>query len=286
MAKTQDLKRRIRSIKNTQQLTRAMKMVSAAKLRRAQERVLAARPYAQRTLSVLQSLARRANPELNPLLRANEGDRVDAVIMSSDRGLCGAFNASVFRLAEAHLSEHEAGAELTIATVGKKSREYYRRRDYNIVRDWADIFRQVEFSTAREIADLAMERYIGGDASRVYLIHNSFKSAIAADPVAMQLLPILPASFDDADSTEDYLYEPSAQVLFDALLPHYVQQAVYQAMLESVAAEHAARMTAMDSATSNAGELIEALTLTMNRARQASITTEIIEVVSGAAALG
>ena len=285
MAKTQDLKRRIRSIKNTQQLTRAMKMVSAAKLRRAQERVLAARPYAERVLAVLQSLASRANPELNPLLRTNEGNKIDTVVMSSDRGLCGAFNAQIFRATETFLEESQADAELSVIAVGKKSREYFRRRNRTISGEWVDVFRQVDFSVAKEIANNAMERYLNEDAGRIYLAYNSFKSAIAAAPVVLQLLPILPRSFDEAEASEDYLYEPSAQALFDSLLPHYVEQAVYQAMLESVAAEHAARMTAMESATTNAGELIDALTLTMNRARQASITTEIIEVVSGAAAL-
>jgi len=284
MAKTQDIKRRIRSISNTMQLTRAMKMVSAAKLRRAQDRILAARPYAHRTLNVLRSLAARANPELHPLLQVHGDKRVEVVVIAADKGLCGAFNSHIIRTAESFAGEM-GDRELTVAAVGKKAREYFSRRDYTINRQWTDIFRRVEFSHAVDIAETIMDLYTDKQLDEIYLVYNEFKSAIQARPIVQRLLPVEPLEFPEGDTAEDYIYEPNAHALFDALLPHYVKHLVYQALIESAAAEHAARMTAMDSATNNAGELIESLTLTMNRVRQASITTEIIEVVSGAEAL-
>jgi F-type H+-transporting ATPase subunit gamma len=285
MAKTQDIKRRIRSIRNTMQLTRAMKMVSASKLRRAQERILRARPYAQRTLRILRSVAARTNPELHPLLQPPADDRVLHVVITSDKGLCGAFNASIIRAA-VHSAQVHADKRLVFSTVGKKGKDYFSKR-YQTHRQWVDVFRNVDFAIASEIAAELVERYLRGDAGKILLVYNEFKSAIQARPVVQQLLPIERVEIDPAAvTTEEYLYEPSAEGLLATLLPHYVEVLVFQALLESVAAEHAARMTAMDSATKNAGELIDSLTLTMNRVRQASITTEIIEVVSGAEALG
>jgi len=284
MAKTQDLKRRIRSIGNTMQLTRAMKMVSAAKLRRAQESIMRARPYAERVRSVLHSLATRANPETHPLLEKRHGNRVEMVVMTGDKGLCGAFNANIIRQAEglARGIDREA---LGISTVGRKGRDYYRRRGHKLERQWVEVFRKVEFATAKEIADVIIDLWTRGERDRIYLVYNEFKSAIQARPVVQQLLPVEPLAAEEAPDTDDYIYEPSAERLFADLLPHYVENQIFHAMLESAAAEHAARMTAMDNATKNAGELIESLTLKMNRVRQASITTEIIEVVSGAEAL-
>lgn len=284
MAKTQDIKRRIRSIGNTMQLTRAMKMVSAAKLRRAQDRILSARPYAHRTLNVLRSLAARANPELHPLLQVHGDKRIEIVVVTADKGLCGAFNSHIIRTAETFADEM-GGRELSVAAVGKKAREYFSRRNYTIHRQWTDIFRRVEFSHAVDIAQTIMDLYVDRQLDEIYLVYNEFKSAIQARPIVQRLLPVEPLAFPAGETAEDYIYEPNPHALFDALLPHYVKHLVYQALIESAAAEHAARMTAMDSATKNAGELIESLTLTMNRVRQASITTEIIEVVSGAEAL-
>jgi F-type H+-transporting ATPase subunit gamma len=284
VAKTRDIKRRIRSIRNTMQLTRAMKMVSAAKLRRAQEAIVRSRPYSQRMLRVLRSLATRASAEAHPLLQPHGGERVLMLVVTADKGLCGAFNAGIIRTAQ----QFAAGlgrTELAYATVGKKGRDHFTRRG-RLAREWIDVFRVVEFSTAREIAHDLMERYIRDEVDRIYLVYNEFKSAIQARPVVQQLLPIEPLALEPSEPVEDYLYEPSAPELLTALLPHYVETLVFQALLESAAAEHAARMAAMDSATKNAGELIDSLTLTMNRVRQASITTEIIEVVSGAEALG
>jgi F-type H+-transporting ATPase subunit gamma len=284
MAKTQDIKRRIRSIGNTQKLTRAMKMVSAAKLRRAQERIIKARPYAYKLLRILRSVAARANPELHPLLQANEGKHVELFVLTGDKGLCGSFNTHIIRKAEL-FGKDQSGKELTLSTVGKRGREYFARRKYDIRGEWLDVFRDVQFGLAQEIAGGIIERYVKGELDEVYLVYNEFKSAIQCTPTVQRLLPIEPMEFTAGETADDYEYEPDPERLFAALLPHYVEQIVFQALLESVAAEHAARMTAMDNATKNAGELIESLTLHMNKVRQASITTEILEVVSGAEAL-
>jgi F-type H+-transporting ATPase subunit gamma len=284
MAKTQDLKRRIRSVRNTMQLTKAMKMVAAAKLRRAQERIMKARPYAHRTLKVLRSLAARAEPEIHPLLQPHGDKRLELVVVTADKGLCGGFNAGILRMALS-FAQRQGGRRLTANAVGKKGRDFLRG-SFELVDEWPDVFRVVEFATAKEISRKLIDRYIKTEVDKIYLVYNEFKSAIQAKPTIQQLLPIEPEDFATGQTQRDYIYEPSAQELFAALLPHYVENQVFHAMLESAAAEHAARMTAMDSATNNAGELIDSLTLTMNRVRQASITTEIIEVVSGAEALG
>jgi F-type H+-transporting ATPase subunit gamma len=287
MAKTQHLKRRIRSIRNTMQVTRAMKMVSAARLRRAQDRIVAARPYARRMLAVLRSLAGRAGHEAHPLLQEREVRRVDAVVISSDRGLCGSFNANILKTAAA-FADRQVGHALLIHPVGRKSRDYFRRRTFDVGREWTDLLRNLNYASASEIADVVIERYTKAETDAVYVVYNEFKSAIAQTPVVERILPIADHEFDakHAPAVEDYIYEPDAQVLFDRLLPGHVEIQIFRALLESAAAEHAARMSAMESATSNASELIDTLTLRMNRVRQASITTEIIEVVSGAQALG
>ena len=285
MAKTQDLKRRIRSVRNTMQLTKAMKMVSAAKLRRAQERIMNARPYAHQTLAVLRSVALRAEEDAHPLLQARVGKKAHIILIAGDKGLCGAFNSHIIRTAEEYVRENLESHEISITTVGKKSLQYFERRDWEIKQSLVDIFRNVQFSHAEEIATAAIERFLSGEVDSVYVAYNEFKSAIQASPIVHPLLPIQRIEPAEGDIAEDYIYEPSADALLKALLPHYVRHLIFQALLESAGAEHAARMTSMDSATSNASELIDSLTLTMNRVRQASITTEIIEVVSGAEAL-
>jgi len=284
MAKTQDLRRRIRSITNTRQLTRAMKTVSAAKLRRSQDRILAARPFADHTVSVLQSLAARANPELHPLLQVHGDQRIDLVVLTSDRGLCGSFNASINRIAQ-DFARGQSGKQVTVHTIGKKGFEYFKRQNFDLGRQWFDVFRDLDYTIAAEIAGFFMDRYKDEETDQVYIAYNEFKSAIQHRPVVERVLPIEPVELK-AGEGEDYLYEPDAKTLFDVLLPRYGEIRAFRALLESVAAEHAARMTAMDAATKNAGELIDKLTLHMNRVRQAAITTEIIEVVSGAQALG
>jgi F-type H+-transporting ATPase subunit gamma len=284
MAKTHDLKRRIRSIKNTMQVTKAMKMVSAARLRRAQDRILAARPFAVTTGKVLASLAARANPELHPLLVQREIKHVELVLITSDRGLCGSFNANAIKAGTQFLLQHRPDT-LSVMTVGRRGRDFVRRRNLTITAEWLDVFRNLEFSTAQLIGDDLIQRYTTGAIDAVYIAYNEFKNIVSQRPVVEQILPIPRAELAAAGQVEDYIYEPDPESLFEAILPGYVRIQVWRALLESAAAEHAARMTAMDSATKNAKELTEALTLHMNRVRQASITTAIIEVVSGAAAL-
>jgi F-type H+-transporting ATPase subunit gamma len=284
MAKTHDLKRRIRSIKNTMQVTKAMKMVSAARLRRAQDRILAARPFAVTTGKVLASLAARANPELHPLLVQREIKHVELVLITSDRGLCGSFNANAIKAGTQFLLQHRPDT-LNVMTVGRRGRDFVRRRNLKITAEWLDVFRNLEFSTAQLIGDDLIQRYTSGAIDAVYIAYNEFKNIVSQRPVVEQILPIPRAELAAAGQVEDYIYEPDPESLFEAILPGYVRIQVWRALLESAAAEHAARMTAMDSATKNAKELTDALTLHMNRVRQASITTAIIEVVSGAAAL-
>jgi F-type H+-transporting ATPase subunit gamma len=255
MAKTQDLKRRIRSVKNTMQLTKAMKMVAAAKLRRSQERILKARPYARRTLAILRSLAARAESEIHELLTPHGTTRIELAVLTSDKGLCGGFNAGIIRTA-ASFAERQAGCDVKITAVGKKGRDYFRSR-YEMIGEWPEVFRTIEFATAKEIAASLIERYVASEVDKIYLVYNEFKSAIQSKPTVQQLLPVEPKEIESGQTPRDYIYEPSARALFGSLLPHYVENQVFHAMLESGAAEHAARMTAMDSATKNAGELIE-----------------------------
>ena len=266
------------------QLTKAMKTVSAAKLRRAQDAMLAARPYANQMRNVLRSLASRADPEEHPLLARRGGDRIRVVVITSDRGLCGSFNVNISRKSMTYY-EQNPGKDIEYLTVGRKGREYFKRRGVNLGRDWPDVLRTMGYTTAVDIAQYLIEGYIAKQTDAVYLVYNEFKSAMQQNPVVEPLLPIEPLDLESGDD-DDYIYEPDAASLFGLLLPKYVEFQVFHALLESVAAEHAARMTSMAAATKNAGELIDTLTLYMNRVRQAAITTEIIEVVSGAAALG
>jgi F-type H+-transporting ATPase subunit gamma len=284
MAKTRDIKRRIRSIRSTMQVTRAMKMVSAAKLRRSQERIYEARPFASRMLRVLRSLVSRANPEAHPLLGVRPQERIDVVVVTADKGLCGSFNTGIYKKAAAFLDAH-AGSAVSLHLVGRKGRDYFRRGSCPRKREWVDLYRTLGYTTAAEIARDLMEEYVAERTDAVYLVYNEFKSMIQQRPVVEQLLPVEPLDLAPGEVAEDYIYEPAPAELFHQLLPRHVEVQVFRALLESVAAENAARMTAMESATNNAAELIESLTLYMNRVRQASITTEIIEVVSGAEAL-
>jgi F-type H+-transporting ATPase subunit gamma len=283
MAKTHDLKRRIRSIKNTMQVTKAMKMVSSARLRRAQERILAARPGALATRRVLSSLAARANPELHPLLMQRPVRRVEIVLITSDRGLCGSFNANLLKMGVQFVLSRPS-EEVSVLTIGRRGRDAVRRRRLTNSGEWLDVFRNLEFGTARAIAEDLVRRYTNEEIDAVFVAYNEFKNVASQKPVIEQVLPVPREELREA--TQDYIYEPDPATLLDAILPAYVRMEIWRALLESAAAEHAARMTAMDSATKNAKELTDALTLHMNRVRQASITTEIIEVVSGAEALG
>ena len=297
MANVRDFRTRIRSVKSTQQITRAMKLVSAAKLRRAQDRIVMARPYARKMLEVLSSLASRANPEKHPLLARRKEERVIVVVMTSDRGLCGSFNTNILNRARTFLdgmTDREAKVDL----VGRKARDWFRRRRYATRRVLVDVFRNVTVEHARHIASDLAAGFTRAEFDAVHLVYNEFKSVIQQRVVVEPLLPIPQAALAPSGSpgasgeeavmggaSEDYLYEPSDRDLFERLLPKHVEIQVYRALLESAAAEHGARMTAMDNATRNAEEMIETLTLQMNKIRQAAITKEILEVVSGAEAL-
>jgi F-type H+-transporting ATPase subunit gamma len=289
-----DIRRRIRSVKNTQQLTKALKMVSAAKLRRAQERVLGARPYARSLEEMLGSVAQAAgsdeNAGSNALLARREEKKIQLVVFTSDRGQAGAFNANLLRMALSFVEEHK-GKALDVEAVGRKGRDYFRRRNVNISGEHLGVSNKPDYAQAKAIAKTLIERYETGEVDSVYIAVNEFKSVIATNVQLRKLLPIeLPEATAASvtagtDGAKDYIFEEPPAVVLNMLLPKYVEVAIWQAILESTAAEHAARMTAMDAASSNAGAVIEKLTLYMNRVRQASITREIIEIVSGASAL-
>ena len=285
MAKAREIKRRIRSIRNTMQLTRAMKMVSAAKLRRAQDRIVRLRPFARRLQQVLRSLAARVDREEHPLLATREERRVDLLVISGDKGLCGSFNTNVLKLA-ATFAIALPGREVTVQAIGRKSSDYFRRRGQRLSTERTDLFRSLDFPKAAEIARDLMDRFAAGQIDAVYLAYNEFKAAVGQKPVVERVLPVVAVEAAPDETEEDYIYEPGPEALLARILPQSVEIQLFRALLESNAAEHLARMTAMDSATKNAGELIESLTLHMNRVRQAAITTDIIEVVSGAQALG
>jgi F-type H+-transporting ATPase subunit gamma len=280
-----DIRRRIRSVKNTQQITKAMKMVSAAKLRRAQERALASRPYAEMMRRVLSNVAaaaagNEAAAQL-PLLQVREEKRIQLIVVSSDRGLAGAFNANLFRHAQRFIDEH-GSTELTVEVIGRKARDYFRRRSFRITGEHLDIIDRPTIEQGREIAGKLMETYSKAEVDAVYIAVNEFKSVMAPDIVLRKILPVeVP---EGEGEPIDYIYEQPPEALLSALLPRYIEMSIYRAMLESNSAEHAARMTAMDTASSNAGDVIQDLTLNLNRVRQAAITREIIEIVSGAAA--
>jgi len=281
-----DLRRRIRSVKNTQQITKAMKVVSAAKLRRAQDRVLAARPYAESIARMLANVAQAAdeNPEEEgaELLAKRPEKRIQLLVITADRGLAGAFNSNVIRTAQKFIQE-KSGAEVELELIGRKGRDFFRKRHRQITGEYSTIFQKVvRFEDALEIARKVTERFRKGEVDAVYLVVNNFKSMMASSLVTSRILPV---EIPEKKETIDYIFEQPPSVLLQALVPRYIEAQIYRALLESAAAEHAARMTAMESASSNATEVIDALTLKMNRVRQASITREIIEIVSGAAAL-
>jgi len=280
-----DIRRRIRSVKNTQQLTKAMKTVSAAKLRRAQERVLSARPYAAQLKKVLANLAARIENVKHPLLEVRPEKNVLLVVVTADRGLCGAFNANIIRTAQNFIRQHRETRQIRLIMAGRKGRDFFRRRDIPILFDFVNIFSKLEFSNAKDIGERIIEAYAKGEFDAVYLVYNEFKSVIQQRLAIEKLLPFDRGELKEPQSQIDYIYEQPPQEIFNRLLPRYVETQIFRALLESAAAEHGARMGAMDTATRNAGEMIEMLTLNMNRVRQAAITREIIEVVSGAGAL-
>jgi F-type H+-transporting ATPase subunit gamma len=285
-----DLRRRIRAVKSTQQITKAMKMIAASRLRRAQERVVGARPFAQRMLRVLNGLVTRVDQDAHPLLRIPEAGagRPLLIVITADRGLCGSFNSNVIKAASQFiLTEGGEDRNIALGLIGRKGRDFFRRRGVDVRYEQVNVFAKLKFGDAVEIADAAMAAFTAGEASSVYLVYNEFKSVMTQRVVVEPLLPIPrlePQQAAEAGPTVDYLYEPSPQEIFRDLIPRHVQVQVYRALLESAAAEHAARMTAMDAATRNSADMIDNLTLYMNKVRQAAITREIIEVVSGASA--
>jgi F-type H+-transporting ATPase subunit gamma len=283
-----DLRRRIRAVKSTQQITKAMKMIAASRLKRAQERVVAARPFAQRMLKLLNGLVARVDPESHPLLRSSGGaeGRPLLIVITADRGLCGSFNSNVLKAAGQFISSETQGArDIALGLIGRKGRDFFRRRGFDVRYERVGVFQKLSFAHAVEVADMAIEEFVSGRATSVSLVYNEFKSVMSQRIVVERLLPI-PRLEDGADTgpAVDYLYEPTAGEIFVDLLPRHVQAQVYRALLESNAAFFAAQMTAMDAATRNSAEMIEGLTLYMNKVRQAAITREIIEVVSGASA--
>jgi F-type H+-transporting ATPase subunit gamma len=291
-----DFRRRIRSVKSTQQITRAMKFVAAARLRRAQEKALSARPYAKLLGEVLRSAMSRVENPTNSLLARRPEERILVLVVSGDRGLAGAFNTNVLRRAISFL-RGIADHKIEIIPIGKKGRDSLRKQRWPFAAEYINFTTRVDFSLAREISRLAIERYAAGEIDAVYAVYNEFKSVMTQTLVVQKILPLDAAGEKPAGSAHesaehragaqvDYIYEQPAEEIFKRMLPRYVETQVFRAMVESVASEHAARMTAMDSATRNAGELIDQLTLHMNKVRQAAITKELIEVVSGAASAG
>jgi F-type H+-transporting ATPase subunit gamma len=290
-----DFRRRIRSVKNSQQITRAMKFVAAARLRRAQEAALAARPYAQELARLLRSLMSRIQEPEHALLEKREERKILTIVLSGERGLAGAFNTNILRRATEFFRAHSGKTVVTIP-VGKKGRDALKKAGFKFAGEFVNVLARVEFRMAREIARLATELYAERKVDAVYIIFSEFKSVLAPNLTVEKLLPIESIGNDKADQDKadkskgtegslqvDYIYEQPPQRILSKLLPKYVETQVLRAMLESSASEYAARMTAMESATKNAGDVIEALTLHMNKVRQAAITKEIIEIVSGAA---
>jgi F-type H+-transporting ATPase subunit gamma len=285
-----DLRRRIRAVKNTQQITKAMKMVAASKLRRAQERIINARPYASQMQRVLSSVATRVDPSIHPLLTVREprpDSKTLVIVVTGDKGLCGSFNTNAIKAGGAYIVE--SPQKCMLGLVGRKGRDFFARRGFAVLFEQVGIFQKLRYEDARVIAQTAIDAFVSGDVDRVVLIYNEFRSVMSQRVIVDQLLPIGREEVDGvptpAQNQIDYLYEPSAQEIFDQLLPRFIEVQVYRALLESNAAFFAAQMTAMDTATKNSGEMIANLTLYMNKVRQAAITREIIEVVSGAEAL-
>ena len=279
-----DIRRRIRSVKNTQQLTKAMKTVSAAKLRRAQERVFSARPYAEQLKRVLANLTARIENVSHPLLEIRPEERMLLIVITADRGLCGAFNTNILRAASAFLREH-AGKKVVLATVGRKGRDFFRRRSIPIGFEFVNIFSKLDYGHARDISEAVAKAYSEAEVDAVYMVYNEFKSVIQQRIALEKVLPLTSLDVEPAAGEIEYIFEQPPQEIFNRLLPRYLEVQIYRSLLESAAAEHGARMASMDAATRNAGEMIDMLTLNMNRIRQAAITKEIIEVVSGAGAL-
>jgi F-type H+-transporting ATPase subunit gamma len=282
-----DFRRRIRSVKNTQQITRAMKFVAAARLRRAQEAALAARPYAKELARVLRSIMSRIDQPEHPLLAHRPEEKILVIVLTGERGLAGAFNSNILRKANEFFRPNK-GKKISVIPVGKKGRDALKKVGFRFPAEYVNVLARVNFGTARDIASVVTDLYAKEEADSVYMVFSEFKTVMTPNLVLEKLLPVEATRADEESASEkdsapvDYIYEQPKEKLLDKLLPRYIETQILRAMLESSAAEHAARMTAMESATKNAGDVIEALTLHMNKVRQAAITKEIIEIVSGA----
>lgn len=286
MSGMRDIKRKISSVKNTQKITNAMKMVSAAKLRRAQEAMEAALPYADKIHEVVQNISKRVNPEIHKLLQPKEEVKnIGVILITSDRGLCGAFNSNVNKVLSKFKNEH-SDKHFKLICVGKNGYEYVKRREYDIHEKYISFGGKVTYEDAIEIGDSAVKLFNNDEIDELYVIYNEFKSVASQIAKAKKILPL---DFDSEEETDesviDYLYEPDPNTLVEEIIPRFINFTVYSCILESVAGEHGARMAAMDNATRNAGEMIKKLTLNYNKARQAAITTEILDIVNGAEAL-
>jgi F-type H+-transporting ATPase subunit gamma len=293
MPSLKSIRKRITSVKNTRKITRAMKLVSAAKLRRAQEAITAARPYAAALTRVVAELSEVAGRDSHPLFAERPVQKAQIVLLTSDRGLAGAFNSAIIRKVESFVeSDLSSVSEVSLRIVGKKGNGYFRRRNANIASFDAAPTSQTAITTSRELANRVIDDFMTGKVDRVYLVYNEFKSAISQGVVVKQVLPVVPEKVEakadtkgEAAYSPDFSYEPTKEELLTRLVPLFVQIGFYRASLESIASEFGARMTAMENATKNAGEMIGKLTLQYNRARQAAITKELLEIISGAEAL-
>jgi F-type H+-transporting ATPase subunit gamma len=281
-----DIKRRINSVKSTAKITRAMKMISAVKLRRYQDAMMAMRPYSDKIQDILRSLA-RPSEDVHPLLKVRPRQTVEVLVITSDRGLCGAFNSNILKEATNFINSlKKEGFEVSVSTIGRKARDYFRRRGTEPRKSWTGLSGKVTYSAAKDIAIDLMENFINETFDELFVLYNEFKSAVVQQPVTMKLLPLGEMETEEGPADmSDFLIEPSEEELFNRLLPKSVEILVYRALLESQASEEAARMTAMENATNNAEEMIRRLTLEFNKARQASITAELMDIVGGAEAL-
>ena len=290
MATLRDIQKRIKAVENTKKITKAMKMVAASKLRKVQSRMMDLRPYADKMHDVLISLAKGADRESHPLLSLRPRKTVEVVVVTSDRGLCGAFNTNILKAAQETIDNYKKeGFEISISTVGKKARDYFKRRDIAVRHSWTDISGSVRFSSAEEIANDIKENYMNETVDEVNVVYNAFKSMVAQTVTTAKLLPLSPEEEGEeeagAESAADFIYEPSMEAIFDRLIPRNVDIQIYRALLESSAAEEAARMSAMENATQSCTDMVGTLTLQYNKARQASITGELMDIVGGVEAL-
>jgi len=295
MPTLRDIQRRIKAVKNTRQITSAMKMVAASKLRKAQGRMMDLRPYADKMNSVISGLSAGADLEMNPLLAQRPTKAIEVLVITSDRGLCGAFNSNILKSAQAlvqELSREDSDTvsggpvEINISTVGKKAVDYYKRWKIGLRRSWTGLSGGIDYTRIQELTNDIIERYTSEAVDKVYVVYNMFKNVVIQKVTVAKLLPVEPPEApEEGEAKADYIYEPSEQALFDELLPKNVEVQIFRAMLESQASEEAARMTAMENATKSANEMIDALTLKYNKARQASITAELMDIVGGVEAL-